>query len=195
MNLPHYRLIASVGVAAVVAGLAAGCGSSGSNGSSAAGSSGAGTGNQAAVSKAVVSERQVSGVGTVLVDQSGKTLYSPQQEANGTIHCKGQCLSFWFPVTVSSASKASAVKGIAALGTIHRPDNGSLQLTYKGAPLYTFKLDQAAGQAHGNGFTDNFGGTTLHWEAATVKKAAGGSGGQNPAPSPSYSYSSGGSGY
>ena len=42
------------------------------------------------------------------------------------------------------------------------------QLTYNGRPLYTFRLDDAPGQAHGHNFTDSFGGQTFTWHAATA---------------------------
>jgi hypothetical protein len=41
------------------------------------------------------------------------------------------------------------------LGTIQRPDDGSRQLSYDGQPLYTFRLDDAPGQARGTKCTDH----------------------------------------
>lgn len=169
------------GVAAVAAaGLLAACGTSG--GASASGSS-PGTASQASP---VVSARQLAGVGNVLVDKAGKTIYSPE---NGQM-CSGSCLSFWFPVTVTSAAALHAPGGPpGTLSTIHRPD-GTTQVTYGGKPLYTFRLDQSPGQAMGNNFTDAFGGTSFTWRAVTASgQAAGG------APSPSSTSSGGGLGY
>jgi predicted lipoprotein with Yx(FWY)xxD motif len=117
------------------------------------------------------------------------TIYSPKTpaEASGKIHCTGSCLSFWFPVTASSTHLASS--GLPGkLGTIRRADDGKTQLTYNGKPLYTFRLDTAAGQAHGSNFTDDFSGTSFTWEVVAASGQAGGAG--SPAPSPSY-----GSGY
>lgn len=170
------------GLAAIAAaGVLAGCG--GGNGSASA-ASGAG-GTQQGAAGSTVSTRQVSGVGTVLTDQSGKTLYTPQQEAGGTIKCTMSCLSFWFPVTMAKGATPHASGALQGkLGTITRPDDGDRQLTYNGAPLYTFRLDTAPGQDHGNEFTDNFGGQAFRWHAATTSGAA-------PAPAPS----SGPSGY
>jgi len=161
------------GLAAVAAaGLLAACGSSG--GSAGAGG-GSGSGASASqVSQAprspgvVVSARTLPGVGTVLVNRSGKTLYSAQQEAHGKILCTGGCLSFWFPVPASAGAALRAPGRVAgALGTVHRPD-GVTQLTYHGKPLYTFKLDQGPGQAQGNNFTDSFAGTSFTWHAVTT---------------------------
>jgi predicted lipoprotein with Yx(FWY)xxD motif len=142
----------------------------------------------------VVSLRKLPGVGAVLVDRSGKTLYSPQQEANGKIMCTGGCLSFWFPVRVAAGIALRPPAGVTgALGSIHRP-GGLTQLTYNGKPLYTFRLDQAPGQAHGNDFTDHFGGTAFTWHALTASGAPAGTGGQQGNPG-GYSYQSGTQGY
>jgi len=130
----------------------------------------------------------------VLTDQSGKTLYTPEQEASGTIKCTGSCLSFWFPVTVANGATprpAGALTG--TLGSIQRPDGGR-QLTYNGEPLYTFRLDTGPGQSHGDNFTDHFGGQTFVWHAATATGAT-----QVPAqpssPSGNGTYQGGAGGY
>jgi predicted lipoprotein with Yx(FWY)xxD motif len=163
--------------------LVAACGSPGGSTASSGG------GGNAAAATVAVSTRQLSGIGTALVNSSGMTIYSPKTpaEASGKIHCTGSCLSFWFPVTASSTHLASG--GLPGkLGTIRRADDGKTQLTYNGRPLYTFRLDTAAGQAHGSNFTDNFSGTSFTWEVVAASGQAGGAG--SPAPSPSY-----GSGY
>jgi len=177
---------------AAAAMLVAACGSPGGGTASLAGGGSAaspGGGGNAPAANRVVSTRQLSGIGTVLVDSSGMTIYTPKQpqEAVGKIRCTGSCLSFWLPVTASSASPGR--DGLPGkLGTIHRP-GGKTQLTYNGRPLYTFRLDTAAGQAHGNNFHDSFGGTSFTWQVVTASGKAGGAGG--PAPSPGYIYQPG----
>jgi len=156
--------------AAAAAGLLAACGS--------AGAPAAGGGNAhppGSSQHLVVSDRKLPGVGTVLVSRSGKTLYSPQQEAHGKILCTGSCLSFWFPVSAGAGALHAPSGVTGALGTIHRPD-GRTQLTYNGKPLYTFRLDLAPGQAHGNNFTDHFGGTSFTWRAITTSGSPAGTG-------------------
>lgn len=155
----------------------------------ACGSSGGSTASSGASSKAaptaVVSARQLSGIGAVLVTSSGMTIYTPKTpaEVNGNIKCTGSCLSFWFPVTTSSGNlRSSGLPG--KLGTIHLPD-GKTQLTYGGRPLYTFRLDTAAGQAHGNNYSDSFNGIKFTWQIVTPSGKAAGAG--YPAPAPSYS--------
>ena len=152
--------------AAAAAGLVAACGSGGTSRSPAAAS-------PAAASRGtVVSVRNLPGIGNVLVARSGMTVYSPQQEAHGTITCTGGCLSFWMPVKVARGAALHGSGGVAGtLGFIRRPDDGLTQLTYNGKPLYTFRLDQAPGQAHGNDFTDHFGGASFTWHAITASGA------------------------
>ena len=45
-------------------------------------------------------------------------------------------------------------------------------MTFDGKPLYTFVQDTSPGQVTGNGFQDNFNGTTFTWTAATASGAA-----------------------
>jgi predicted lipoprotein with Yx(FWY)xxD motif len=177
---PLVAALTAAAAAAVLAGCASGNGSS----SAASGSAGGARQSGAAIT---ISSRQVSGVGTVLTDQSGKTLYTPEQEANGTIKCTGSCTSFWFPVTVASGVTPHAGSTLTGkLASIQRPD-GSRQVTDNGEPLYTFKLDTGPGQAHGNDFTDSFGGQSFVWHAATASGTA-------PAPAPSSNPAGGGYG-
>ncbi|MBO0775566.1 MAG: hypothetical protein J2P34_04580 [Actinobacteria bacterium] len=160
------------GAATAAAGLLAACG-----GGTAASGAGGGASHRAASPGMAISARNVPGVGTVLVNQAGKTVYAAQQETRGTIKCTGGCLSFWTPVRVAAGTKPTAPGTLArAVGTIHRSDDGLTQVTYQGQPLYTFKLDRAPGQAHGNNVTDQFAGTSFTWHAITAAGAAAGAG-------------------
>jgi predicted lipoprotein with Yx(FWY)xxD motif len=155
--------------AAGVAGLLAACSSTSGTTTS--------TGNSAtssASSMSPLSTRQFTGLGTALVDQSGMTVYTPDQEADGTIKCTAQCLSFWTPLTVDAAAKPTVPSGVTGtVGTIKRPDDGQTQVTFNGKPLYTFRLDQAPGDDKGANFQDSFGGTTFTWRAISTPGAQG----------------------
>jgi predicted lipoprotein with Yx(FWY)xxD motif len=186
-----HRLVA--GLAAVAAaGVLAAC-SSGNGAAAPAG--GTGNGQQKDASGITVSARMVADVGTVLTDQSGKTLYTPQQEAGGVIKCTASCLSFWFPVTVGKGAAPRAASTVTGtLGTIQRPDGGGRQLTYNGKPLYTFRLDDAPGQLHGNNFADQFGSQSFTWHAVTASGGTATSG--QPSSPPGYTpYQGSTSGY
>jgi predicted lipoprotein with Yx(FWY)xxD motif len=145
--------------------LLASCGSSKSSTSTTSAASTAATqtasSHSAAASGVVVKTASNSSVGgTILVDSQGMTLYHLGGEQNGKFICTSSaCVGVWHPLTVSSGSTPT---GISALATVKRPD-GTVQVTYKGTPLYTFAQDQSPGQANGQGIKDV--GT---WSAVTV---------------------------
>ncbi len=142
----------SVGIAAVAALLLlSACGNDATTGS---GSGGGGSSSPSTSSGSeTISATSVSGLGKVLVDSNGLTLYYDQAESGGTIACTGTCASAWPPLLLpSGVTAATAGSGVDAskLGTISRPD-GSTQVTYGGMPLYLFASDTSPGQATGQG--------------------------------------------
>jgi predicted lipoprotein with Yx(FWY)xxD motif len=92
----------------------------------------------------------ISGIGNVLANSAGLTLYHNTKESGSTIVCTGGCVSVWPPVLVSGSlpQDTGMIKG--TFGTIMRPD-GSTQLTINGMPLYTYSGDSGSGQASGQG--------------------------------------------
>jgi predicted lipoprotein with Yx(FWY)xxD motif len=102
---------------------------------------------------------------TVLVNAQGMTLYSLSGEQNGKWICTSTaCTGIWHPVTAPSSGTPSG--SVGALGTVKRPD-GTMQVTYKGMPLYTFANDTKPGDAKGQGIKDV--GT---WTAVTASSSA-----------------------
>src|SRR4051794_12096939 len=122
------RLIAPISVIAAAVVLSA-CGGGG-------GSAGSGSGSGSAAGTDTGPVKQLSGVGSVLVDKSGMATYTPDQEANGKIVCTSGCTAFWMPVTPTGGAP-TPVPGAGKLGTVTRPD-GTMQVTDNGKPLYTF---------------------------------------------------------
>jgi predicted lipoprotein with Yx(FWY)xxD motif len=192
VNTRRFRLGLTVsGMALASAGLLAACGGSGAGSGSSGGGSTSGSNGSG---NATIMTRSASGLGTVLTDSSGKTLYSAEQEASGKISCTGACVGFWYPV-LSSSSKVSSKGSLPGkLATEKRPDSGKLQVTYNGIPLYTFKLDTAPGSTKGNDYSDSFGSTKFTWYAMTTKGSAKDTSSSSTAPSASSS-SGGGYGY
>src|SRR5437870_1644309 len=88
-----------------------------------------------------IEARSIGGVGTVLVNLRGLTLYHLTTEMNGSIMCTGGCASVWPPL-MAPGGKLLPVDPVLArgFGTVMRPD-GSRQVTYKGMPLYTYAGD------------------------------------------------------
>ncbi len=89
-----------------------------------------------------------TGLGTILVDGKGMTLYmftKDTQNSNASA-CTGQCLVAWPPLY----GKPTVGKGAddSKLGSFALPD-GSTQATYNGWPLYYWKDDTKAGDTSG----------------------------------------------
>jgi len=106
-----------------------------------------------AAAAATVDAKSVGSVGTVLVAGSnGMTVYKFAMDVkdSGTSACTGGCLDTWPALTVPAGSTPVAGSGVTGkLGTITRADNGQLQVTYDGLPLYFFSGDKSAGDANG----------------------------------------------
>jgi predicted lipoprotein with Yx(FWY)xxD motif len=138
---------------------------------------------------ATVAVKSIDGVGDVLVDSSGKALYTSDVEADGKVRCTGACTSFWEPLTVDSA-KPAAADGVGRIGVISRPDGGR-QVTVAGKPLYTFSEDEP-GKVEGNGFADDFDGRHFTWNAALAggdsASSSGGGGESDASPGNDYGY-------
>ena len=106
----------------------------------------------------------------VLVDASGKALYTPDEERSGTIRCVGECLTFWLPLEPGSGAPTAGGDVSGKLGVITR-DDGSKQVTLDGRPLYRFSEDPAPGKVTGDGFEDDFAGTHFTWRAVKTSGA------------------------
>jgi predicted lipoprotein with Yx(FWY)xxD motif len=106
----------------------------------------------------------------VLADADGRTLYTADVEQGGEILCTGACESFWEPALGSDADAQAAADELGAdVGVVMRP-GGDEQLALDGAPLYSF-TEEGPGELTGDGFTDDFQGTTFTWEAAVAEGA------------------------
>jgi predicted lipoprotein with Yx(FWY)xxD motif len=108
-----------------------------------------------------VSLGSAAGLGQVLVDSTGHTLYSFSKDSGESVACTGACAKAWPPLLVAHGEpEPSNGAGAARLGAITLPD-GKRQVTYSGHPLYSFSGDEKPGEANGNG-SAAFGGT---WSA------------------------------
>jgi predicted lipoprotein with Yx(FWY)xxD motif len=148
------------GLALGTAATVAACGSSSSTAAGSPGSSAPAGASSAA--SATISATSVSGVGTVLVNGQGQTLYMLTSEKGGKITCTqaNGCTQAWPETLVTNgATTARAGNGVQAslLGTV-KDASGNLEVTYNHWPLYTFSGDSGSGVAKGQGLT-SFGGT------------------------------------
>jgi predicted lipoprotein with Yx(FWY)xxD motif len=101
----------------------------------------------------MVSLAEDADLGSFLVDESGMSLYMFMNDAPGTSNCYDQCATNWPPLLTEG--KPVAGEGIDAtlMGTTERED-GSLQVTYNGWPLYYWVKDAQVGDVTGQGVGD-----------------------------------------
>jgi predicted lipoprotein with Yx(FWY)xxD motif len=98
-----------------------------------------------------------TGLGDVLVDRQGRTLYLFGRDSGTMSACTGACAVNWPPLRVRRTPLVGSGAKPSDVGRTARPD-GISQLTYKGHPLYTFAHDTKAGDVNGEGIA-TFGGT------------------------------------
>jgi predicted lipoprotein with Yx(FWY)xxD motif len=161
-------LVAAVGLTGALLAACAKTSASGSGG--AYGGGGTSAPPATAAGSNSIGTASVSGVGTVLTNSAGMTLYNLTTEKNGQIMCTGSCVNVWPPlleINGQMPTVASAVTG--KLATITRPDGG-VQVTYDGMPLYMYSNDTATGQANGQGIDNT-------WFAMTPTGSSSSSGG------------------
>jgi len=134
-------LIPGLAVVAVFALALAGCSSaSQANGSTPKSDSG----EQGSVDVAT------SGLGQILVDSQGRTLYLFAKDMGTQSECTGACASAWPPLRGTGTPTVGSGANASLVGTTMRSD-GSPQVTYAGHPLYLFSGDQNPGDTNGEG--------------------------------------------
>jgi predicted lipoprotein with Yx(FWY)xxD motif len=141
---PIARLALLAAAVAAVALIAACGGSSSNNSSSGGGSSG----------PATVKTASISGYGTALVTNAGKSLYLLSSDPSGGSSCSGACAKVWIPLTVSGSPSAGDGADSSKLSTFKRKD-GTTQVLYDKHALYTFS---SPGATSGQG-VKSYGGT------------------------------------
>lgn len=151
--------------------LAAACGSSSNSGTSTHTTSApASTGT--ANSSVMLATRSVPGVGTILVNAQGRTLYTFAPDKATKVTCTGACAAIWPPLKISSG-KAGVSGGAQAsmVGSDSNPAGGEV-VTYKGWPLYTYVADPSSGTDHGEGINSSGGLWYVISPSGTVIKTA-----------------------
>jgi predicted lipoprotein with Yx(FWY)xxD motif len=94
---------------------------------------------------------QVTGVGQVVTDADGMTLYRFDKDTAKPpkSNCEGDCVAAWPPVLANGSVDVQGVDS-KLIGTVTRSD-GSQQVTINGWPLYRYAKDAARGEAKGQG--------------------------------------------
>jgi predicted lipoprotein with Yx(FWY)xxD motif len=106
------------------------------------------------------------GLGAILVNAQGRTLYYFVPERGGRIVCTGQCTGAWPPLFTASMAPTAGATLPGRLGIVARASSD--QVTYNNWPLYTFAGDARPDQTNGQGVF-GFGGK---WFVATPRLQA-----------------------
>jgi predicted lipoprotein with Yx(FWY)xxD motif len=103
-----------------------------------------------------VSTADVKGVGVVLVDAAGHTLYTFAPDMAKKVTCvSASCQSTWPSLVAPGTPTGSGAVKASLLGTASGP--AGKVVTYDGWPLYTFSGDSAAGTDNGQALDVNGG--------------------------------------
>ena len=171
-KFPNTLLVAAGAVAA--AALLAGCGGSSKSKPAAAPKP---TSSKPGTKFSIAS---VSGVGNVVVDGKGRTVYVLTSGSMKNVPCTdgNGCTKLWPDLSLPdgvSAAKAGSGINASLLGT--KPANGETYPTYNGWLMYEYSGDSSPGDANGQGIK-SFGGTwwVLNASGDPVKSGGGGYG-------------------
>jgi predicted lipoprotein with Yx(FWY)xxD motif len=91
-----------------------------------------------------------TGIGRILVNSQGRTLYLFKADEGTKSACTGACAGAWPPLLVKGKPRLGRGINASLVRTATRPE-GTTQLTYNGHPLYLFAQDQEAGETNGQG--------------------------------------------
>lgn len=146
-----------------------------------------------------VSSRSVAGLGKILVNSKGMTLYMFVPDKHKKVTCHGVCAKIWPPLFVPTGAKLVAAGGVkqALLGT-DKDSTGGRVATYHGWPLYGYLGDRKPGDVSGQKVNMNGGlwyVLSTSGAVITIKPGAGGgssAGGGSGSGSGSTTTSSGG---
>ncbi len=107
---------------------------------------------------AQISTRTIPGLGPVLVNAQGRTLYLFVPDKDKRVTCVATCAEVWPPAFLPKGQKpiASGQVKQSLLGSDPDPAGGQV-VTYAGWPLYTFVSDTAPGKATGQALNINGG--------------------------------------
>jgi predicted lipoprotein with Yx(FWY)xxD motif len=103
-------------------------------------------------SRATTVSTAKTGLGKVIVNSRGRTLYLFEKDKRHRSACSGACASYWPPLIAHGKPIATGGAKQSLIGTIKRA-NGTRQVTYAGHPVYTYVLDIKRGQTKGEGST------------------------------------------
>ena len=144
-------LIAAAAAVALAALTLAACGSSGTTATTSSAPPTTAGGMPATIGVA-----NNGGLGKILVDSQGRTIYLFQKDTGMKSTCTGACAAAWPPLRASHKPVVGSGASASMVTTAPRSD-GAPQVVYHGHPLYLFSGDKNPGDTNGQGVTA-FGG-------------------------------------
>jgi predicted lipoprotein with Yx(FWY)xxD motif len=93
-----------------------------------------------------------TGLGKILVDSRGRTLYLFKKDTGGKSRCSASCAVNWPPLLATGRPAAGSGINASKLATTRRSD-GKRQVVYNRHPLYRFIGDSKPGNTNGQGLT------------------------------------------
>lgn len=93
-------------------------------------------------------------LGAYLTGDNGLTLYTFKPDSPNTSTCAAGCAQAWPPFAVGADDEIEAGDGVGGDLTTFARGDGSLQVAYDGAPLYSFANDTTPGDTNGQGQGD-----------------------------------------
>lgn len=105
--------------------------------------------------QATVKTASADKLGTILVDEKGRTLYLFEKDTSTKSTCDGACAKAWPPLLTTGKPKTDGSAQSKLIDTSKRSD-GKTQVTYNGHPLYLYQGDSKPGDTNGQGL-DQFG--------------------------------------
>ncbi len=165
--------VLGAGGLAVLAAVAAGCGGGGASAST--------TPPKTASGQAATLGVSETGIGKILVNSAGHTLYLFKADQGTKSACTGACAGAWPPLVVKGKPTLGTGINASLVSTATRPE-GTKQVTYNGHPLYLFAQDQKAGETNGQGvsafgaswFALNSGGNQVSAQPSSSSTGGGG---------------------
>jgi predicted lipoprotein with Yx(FWY)xxD motif len=166
--------VLGAGGLAMLAAAAAGCGGGGATAASSAPP-------KTASGQAATVGISNTGIGQILVNSQGRTLYLFKADQGTKSACTGACAGAWPPLLVKGNPTLANDVNASLVGTATRPE-GARQLTYNGHPLYLFAQDRKAGETNGQGvsafgaawFALNSAGTQVSAQPSSSSTSGGG---------------------
>ena len=146
------RFLASGTAAALIVLGVAACGSSGGSSSSSASTTPPKTADGQPATLGVAN----TGLGKILVDSQGRTLYVFKKDSGAKSACTGACAAAWPPLRVTGKPTVAHGTNASLVATTKRSD-GKPQVVDNGHPLYLYVGDKKPGDTSGQG-VNAFGG-------------------------------------